>query len=205
MIRTLRDFVQSEYPNHDLRGDGDTRPLAAFTAVAEFRTADLAAGTTAHLREQFGAERVATVTATPPPTAAVRHGAEDSNSMAEVPKRRPLVGALGVGIVALVVVAAITLIAGGHIGIVVVCALFAAMLGAIEGAIIFGGARFAGEKAWDQQNLPEARIDVAAVFAESEHDAIEACKSFSSSGATSVRVVNESGAWHLPNLYTASE
>jgi hypothetical protein len=145
------------------------------------------------------------VTATPPPTTAVRHGVEDSNSMAEVPKRRPLIGAIAVGIVALVAVAVIVLIAGGHPAIVVICALFAATLGAIEGAIIFGGARFAGEKAWDQQNLPASQIDVAAVFADSEHDAIEACKVFSSSGATSVRIVNDSGAWHLPNLYTASE
>ena len=83
--------------------------------------------------------------------------------------------------------------------------MFAAILGGIEGAIIFGGARFAGDKAWDQQNSPTEPIEVAAVFATAEAEALEACKALSAAGATTVRIVNDRGAWHLPNLYTTSE
>ena len=70
---------------------------------------------------------------------------------------------------------------------------------------MFGGARFAGEKAWDQQNVPDEEIQVVAVFAASEAEALEACKALTAAGATTVRIVNDHGAWHLPNLFTTSE
>ena len=205
MIRTLDDFVSSEYPNHELRGAGGGHALAPFTAVAEFTSTQLAPGTASQLRDTFGDDHVAVVVATPPALAVVRAGPEDTDSMAEVPKRRPLVGAVAVGVVALVLVAVVTLIVGGHPAVIVISALFAAVLGAIEGAIIFGGARFAGEKAWDQQNAPQETIEVAAVFASSQHDVLEACKALSTAGATTVRIVNDAGAWHLPNFYTTLE
>jgi hypothetical protein len=205
MIRTIEDFVQHEYPNHRLQPEGLTHDLAPFTAVGEFTTTRLGATTARQLSGSFGEDKVAVVIATPPPASVVRTGPEDTDSMADVPKRRPMVGALALGIVALVAIAVVTLIIGGHPAVIIVCAVFAAILGGIEGAIIFGGARFAGEKAWDQQNAPEEPIEVAAVLARTEPDALEACKALSTAGATNVRIVNESGAWHLPNLFTRSE
>jgi hypothetical protein len=89
--------------------------------------------------------------------------------------------------------------------VIVISALFAGILGGIIGAISFGGARFAGEKAWDQQNVPGEPIQVAAVFSSTEPQALEACKTLSAAGATTVRIVSDTGAWHLPNLYTTSE
>jgi hypothetical protein len=204
MIRTLEDFVRNEYPNHELEASGG-RALSPFTAVAEFRTSTLQPGTMSQLRERFDPERVSVIVAKPPATTVVRRGSEDSNSMADVPKRRPLVGAIAVAAVVLVIAAIVALILDASPAIVVICAIFAAILGAIEGAIIFGGARFAGEKAWDQQNVPDEEIQVAAVYATAEPEALEACKSFAAAGATSVRIVNDHGAWHLPNLYTTSE
>jgi hypothetical protein len=205
MIRTIEDFVRNEYPNHELSGSGADRPLSPFTAVAEFRTSTLHSATMSHLRDSFDAERVSFVVATPPATSVVRHGKEDTESMADVPKRRPLVGAIGLGAVALVVVAVVTLIIGAHPAVIVISALFAGILGGIIGAISFGGARFAGEKAWDQQNVPGEPIQVAAVFSSAEPQALEACKTLSAAGATTVRIVSDTGAWHLPNLYTTSE
>lgn len=205
MIRTLEDFVRNEYPNHQLQASGGGRALAPFTAVGEFRTSTLQPGTMSQLRDSFDADRVSVVVATPPATTVVRKGAESSDSMADVPKRRPLVGALAVGIVVLLIVAIVALIVGAHPAVIVISAIFAAILGGIEGAIIFGGSRFAGEKAWDQQNLPDEEIEIAAVYATSESRALEACKAFAAAGATTIRIVGENGAWHLPNLYTTSE
>jgi hypothetical protein len=205
MIRTIEDFVRNEYPNHELSGSGADRPLSPFTAVAEFRTSTLQSATMSHLRESFDAEHVSVIVATPPATSVVRRGKEDTESMADVPKRRPLVGAIGLGAVALAVVAVVTLIIGAHPAVIVISALFAGILGGIIGAISFGGARFAGEKAWDQQNVPGEPIQVAAVFSSTEPQALEACKTLSAAGATTVRIVSDTGAWHLPNLYTTSE
>jgi hypothetical protein len=205
MIRTIEEFVRNEYPNHRLEGSGGERQLSPFTAVAEFRTSTLRPETMSQLRDTYDPDRVSVVVAKPPASSVVRHGNEDTESMSNVPKKRPLVGAIGVGILALVVVAIVTLIVGGHPAVIVISAIFAAILGGIEGAIMFGGARFAGEKAWDQQNLPDEEIQIAAVFTGSEHDALEASKALTAAGATTVRIVGANGAWHLPNLFTTSE
>lgn len=176
---------------------------ATFTAVAEFTSTQLAPGTASQLRYTFGDDHVAVVVATPPALAVVSAGPEDTDGRG--PEAAPARWAVAVGVVALVVVAVVTLIVGGHPAVIVISALFAAVLGAIEGAIIFGGARFAGEKAWDRQNAPQETIEVAAVFASSKHDVLEECKALSTAGATIFRIVNDAGAWHLPNLYTTSE
>jgi len=205
MIRTIEDYVRNEYPNHELSGSGADRSLASFTAVAEFRTSTLEAGTMSHLRDSFDAERVSVVVASPTASTVIRHGSEDSDSVADLPKKRPLVGAIGLGLLAAAVATVVMIIIGGHPAVIVISALFAGALGAILGSIIFGGARFAGEKAWDQQNAPGEPIQVAAVFSSNEPEALTACKVLSAAGATTVRIVNDNGAWHLPNLYTTSE
>jgi hypothetical protein len=205
MIRTIEEFVRNEYPNHRLDGSGGERALSPFTAVAEFRTSTLRADTMSQLRESYSADRVSVVVAKPPASSVVRRGDEDTESMSNMPKKRPLVGAIAVGIIALVVVAVVTLLVGGHPAVIVISAIFAAILGGIEGAIMFGGARFAGDKAWDQQNLPDEEIQIAAVFTASEQDALEASKALTAAGATTVRIVGANGAWHLPNLFTTSE
>ena len=105
----------------------------------------------------------------------------------------------------LVAVVVITAIVGAHPAVTIVSASFAAVLGAIEGAIIFGGARFAGDRAWDQENLPNHTIVVVAILGASEHDALEGCSALTRLGATKVRVVDDAGRWRLPNIYATPE
>jgi hypothetical protein len=204
MIRTLGELLRLEYPNHRLDGDVD-RLLSRFSAVGEFTSTQPPAGSASAVRETFGADAVARVVAIPPGSGVVRTDPEDTNSVTEVPRRRILVGALAVAIVAFVAVVVITAIVGAHPAVTIVSASFAAVLGAIEGAIIFGGARFAGDRAWDQENLPNHTIVVVAILGASEHDALEGCRALTRLGATKVRVVDDAGRWRLPNIYATPE
>lgn len=194
---TLKDYIERTYPERQVEVDAD-RPLAAHTVVGNAVDGFDISMLKAELVEAIPAATVSVGRVVPTEPTLIPSGGEDKDSVADLPKRRPLtaaaVGGSVVGIAAGVICGITISLAAG-----VILGVFCGVVAGIVSAIIGGGGRFAGQRAWDQPNAPASDIAVIAVFADTEDEATRAAALLEANGITDVKVVSEQGAWHSPN------
>ena len=196
-MTTLKDYIERTYPEHRVDLDVD-RPLVAHTVVGNAVDGADLSGLRARLIEAVPEATVSVGRVLPTEPSVLPSGGEDKESVADLPKRRPataaVVGGVVVGIIVGVICGVTISPAAG-----VILGVFGGVLAAVVSAIVGGGGRFAGQRAWDQPNVPTSDIAVVAVFAQTEHEANQGAVVLEGNGITDVKIVSEEGAWHSPN------
>ncbi len=203
-MATLADYAHHHFPEHPTHSADGSSELHGRTAVAHVIGRDRASALEAGLRRHLasaGADEVAVVELVIEPTepTVVNTGGEDTEGIVDLPHRRVLsaaiVGALslglGVGILAWLIHSAT---AGLILG------AFAATLGGVVGASVFGGARYGGERAWEQPHAPDQQIVLVAASFPDEHGATDAARLMANYSPQAVRILDEHGAWHSPTI-----
>ena len=196
-MTNFSEYIERLYPAHQVDIDQD-RPLSEHTVVGNVVGDVDLAHVQAELRTAFPDVPCALAQVQPTAPSLIPSGGEDRDSVVDLPKRRPLAAAAGGGLVVGIVVGlisgfAISLAAGLILGV------FSAAVAGIVAGIAGGGARFAGQRAWDQPNAPTEVITLLAAFTATEPDATSAATIIENSGVGDVKILSGTGAWHLPN------
>jgi hypothetical protein len=198
-MTTLLEYATTHFPNHVTDQDGGDKALTDHTAVAH--VVGSANGIELARRVQLAIPNadVGAVMVRPTEPTIVPHAAEDGQGVVDLPRRRvataALVGALALGAALGIILGLVT--RSTIIGVIV--GLFAAMIGAVIAAMAAGGGRYAGERAWEQPQVPDRTMAVVAAFTATEHDAIAAARVMDQFDPDEVRIVAADGAWHSPN------
>lgn len=194
---TLKSYAEMTFPNHAVRVDNDA-PFYEHTTVGQMTSDEQLKTFRLTLVDSLPGSQVsiATVEATTP--SIVPAGGEDRQGVADLPKRRIfataiLAGGLA-GVIGGIIIGAFINLASG-----IILGCFVAVVVGIVSGIAGGGARFAGERAWEQANKPAEDIYLIAAYARDEREATVAANVMEQAGITDVRIVNENGAWHSPN------
>jgi hypothetical protein len=198
-MTTLLEYATAHFPNHVTEQTGEDKPLTDHTAVAHVVGSANGIELVRRVQRALPQAAIAAVMVRPTEPTVVPEGREDPEGVVDLPHRRiaasGLIGAAVAGIAIGVVVGIVTesffagLIAGG----------FAAILGGVVSAIAGGGARYGGDRAWQQPHAPDRTVAVVAAFAESESEAIAAVRVMDQLDPYEVRIVASDGAWHSPN------
>jgi hypothetical protein len=198
-MTTLLEYATTHFPNHVTEDRGADKPLTDHTAVAHVVGSVNAAEMARHVQRALPNADVASVMVRPTEPSVVPSEHEDKEGVMDVPFRRiatsTIVGGAVVGVVVGVVVGLITgSFVAGLIGFG-----FGAVLAGIISAIAGGGARYGGERAWEQPAAPDRTVAVVAAFVGTEEEAIEAARVMEGLAPYEVRIVSSNGAWHTPN------
>jgi hypothetical protein len=197
-MKSLQEYAQINYPNHRLTtADGDVE-LAAYTVVAEVLGSTNVPGVTDELRKAMPDARVAVVRISLTEPTVVAQGGEDPEGVVDLPKRRIAVSAIAAGAVVGLVVGVIVWLTTSFIqGLIT--AVFSSAVAAVIGAMLGGGARFAGDRAWAQRNAPDKTVNLVAVLTGEEPEALRAVQAIERRGIYDIRIVGVDGAWRSPN------
>lgn len=199
--KTLEQYAEEVFPHHRIRG-GSEFGLADEAIVAHFHDLTDAldarrevmmayAGVGLDLVEVDVGER--TVRATPD---------EDRDGIIDLPTRRLGAGAAVVGVISGVAVLVVLLVVSS-VWAAVICAGFAAALGAWVGFLVSGGARHAGDHAWEQHaDVGGRTMALLGAHPRSHQEAVEITSVFDDHRPETVRIVGEAG-WHAPSSFAA--
>ncbi len=198
-MTTLIDYARTHFPNHATDSSAGDLTLTAHTAVAHVVGSANSNELIERTRRAFPEIEVGAVLLRPTEPTVSPDGGEDPQGVIDLPHRR-VATAGAVGAVA----------AGGAVGVIVglvtasvviglIAGVFAAILGGTVAAIAGGGARYAGERAWEQPHAPDRTVAVVAAFTTREQQAIEVARVMEAQDPYEVRIVAEDGAWHSPN------
>ncbi|HEY4330988.1 MAG TPA: hypothetical protein VGM78_00395 [Ilumatobacteraceae bacterium] len=194
-MSTLQDYAELIFPNHAVDVDV-VHQMTSHTAVAEVFAAHDAVALERSVREAMPGIDLAKARVSPSEPTIMPTSNEDRGGSIDVPRKRLAVSAAaGVVVGILIGVAAGTALS---LGAAVIVGVFAAIIGGLVASIAGGGARFAGERGWEQPNRPAEPIYLVAAFADDEEHATQAAEAMERTGVTEVRIVNEDGAWHNP-------
>ncbi len=204
-MTTLTEYAHRIFPNHRIRElDGDA-PLHHRTVVAQVIGGDADMDPmVAALRADHPGEQVLELHVEPTAPSVVNTGGEDPEAVVDLPRRRPIASALAVGVVVGVAVGLIVGFASSTAAGVIV-GLFVGVIGAWVGAMVGGGGRFAGQRAWNTPQAPDQTIVLVAALLDDEPSAVAAADTMSRFRAEDVRIVDETGGWHLPNSYEPTD
>jgi hypothetical protein len=200
-MTSLADYAHLQYPNHSLREQDGTRPLADHTVVAHvFGAANIHSVLQGARSDPTGAPiGVVTLVRTEPTV--VPTGGEDKDGVVDLPKRRIVTASLVVGVVVGAAVGVVVGIASGSIAIGLIVGVFALALGAIAGGMAGGGGRYAGQRAWEQRNAPDDTIGLIAAYCDGLQDASVAARRLEGFDVEEVRIVNKDGGWRAPDTW----
>jgi hypothetical protein len=198
-MTTLIDYARTHFPNHATEPSSTDLNLTAHAAVAHVVGSANGTELVARTRTTFPDVRVGTVMLRPTDPTVVPDGGEDPEGVVDLPHRRVatagVVGAIVVGGAVGVIVG----LATSRLAIGLIVGVFAAILGGAVTAIAGGGARYGGERAWEQPHAPDRTIAVVAAFTSTEEQAIAVARLMEALDPFEVRIVSEDGAWHSPN------
>lgn len=197
-MTTLVDYAQAHYPNHSMETDGDVT-LTSHTAVAHVIGETDTVKMKALMQEQLPGTPVGVVWVKPTPPSVVPNGGEDPEGVADLPRRRLAVAGVSVGAVVGVLVGIVAGLISDSAWTGVIVGVFAAVLGAASGAMISGGGRFGGDRAWQQSNNPTETVGLVAAFLDEERLANNAVQVMETLHPHDVRILSERGAWHSPS------
>lgn len=140
----------------------------------------------------------AVVVRTPDPSI-VRQDGEDPDGIVDLPLRRLVVAAVLGAIVGMGVGIGIGAIASERLAPALVIGAFIAVIGAALGAVVGGGARFAGERATSQPPARGQDVTIIAAFFDNEEAATSLAREVAGSEQQfDMRIVSADGSWHAP-------
>ena len=198
-MTTLADYAHQRYPNHRVDVEAGRIELAEHTTVAHVIGRTAGEQLSDSIRRRVDPGRVATVIVEPTEPTVLDKGGEDKEGISDLPHKRVGAGAAVTGAILGVVVGVITGIAIGHVVAGVLLGIFCAIIGAVIGFMVSGGARYAGEHAWEQEHHPDRAVVLVAALLDDETTAKDVASEMSAFGIEDVRILNHEGSWHLPN------
>lgn len=202
-MTTLTDYAATHFPNHVTeQTDADMTldmTLTDHTAVAHVVGSASGMELARRVKQAVPNANVAAVMVRPTEPSVVPAGGEDSEGVVDLPYRRIAaagsIGAIafgaGIGVV-------VGLVANSAV-IGVILGAFAAILGGVIAAMVGGGGRYAGQRAWEQPHAPDRTVAVVAAFTGTEREAVAAARVMDEMDPYEVRIVAADGAWHTPN------
>lgn len=198
-MTTLIDYARVHFPNHATDSSAGDLTLTAHTAVAHVVGSANSNELIERTRRAFPEIEVGAVLLRPTEPTVNPTGGEDPEGVIDLPHRRVatagIVGAAVIGGAVGVIVGLVTesLVIGLIVGV------FAAILGGTVSAIAGGGARYGGERAWEQPHAPDRTVAVVAAFTAIEEHAVAVARVMEAQDPYEVRIVSADGAWHSPN------
>lgn len=198
-MATLTDYARQHFPRHETESPDGPVPLSSHATVAHVVGSRRARLVEQALRRTTDTARVVRVTVRPTDPTVVATGGEDPEGIVDLPYRRTAVGAVGGALVGAAAIGLIGRLVSDSWTTAFVVAAFAAVLGAVVGAMLTGGGRHAGNRAWEQRHAPDRTIVVLAAMFDDEHTANVAAAAVSMFEPDDVRIVDSEGAWHSPN------
>jgi hypothetical protein len=200
-MASLQEYVTRQFPQHDIDilepRSGVDLELTDNTVVSFVvgNRAGLDLLSTFHRSAPHA--RVAAVEVRPSDRTIVPGEGQDRDGVLDLPVRR-VVAFVAIGLVVFGVVATIvSLIITDSWTTAAIYGCFAALIGAMVGAIV-GGSRFAGERATSQPRAPGRSITVVAAFLDDDAAATSLAQSVGPAADYEVRIVDHSGGWRSP-------
>lgn len=197
-MTTLTEYTTSHFPNHVTEQTRGDMTLTSHTVVAHVVGLNDGLAIAQRVHEVLPEVHLGSVMVFPTQPTVANTGGEDPEGVVDLPRRRVItsgvVGGLVIGGVAGIVVGFVS----GSVATGVIIGLFAAALGAVAAAMVGGGGRYGGDRAWEQPQAPDRTITVVAAFTVTERDALEAARVMETLDPFEVRIVSVDGAWHSP-------
>lgn len=198
-MTTLTDYARQHFPEHDTESPDGTVSLSSHATVAHVVGSRRARLVEQALRRTTRDARVARVVIRPTRPTIVGTGGEDGQGIVDLPYRRTAAGAAGGAIAGGAVLGVVGGIVAGSWAVAIVLGAFGLVLGGVVGAMLAGGGRHAGDRAWEQPHAPDRTIVLVAAMFDDEHTANVAAAAVSVFQPEDVRIVDRKGAWHSPN------
>jgi hypothetical protein len=198
-MTTLLEYATTHFPNHVTEHTGDDRALTDHTAVAHVVGSANGIELARLVQRELPQAEVAAVMVRPTDPSVVPEGNEDREGVVDLPHRRVAASGVIGAVVAGVAIGVVTGIVADSFWVGLIVGVFAAILGGAVSAIAGGGARYGGDRAWEQPHVPDRTVAVVAAFATTESDAIAAARVMDQLDPYEVRIVASNGAWHSPN------
>ena len=194
-MTTLAEYANQHFPSHRAYDGAGFIELAPYTAVAHVVGRSSGAAVEQGVRNVAEGRRLSTevVSLVLEPSPRV-----DREGIVDLSRHRLLLESLASGIVVGLIMSAVLAIALEGALASWILGAFLGVLAAIVVSTVRGGARYGGERAWEQPNAPDRSIVIVAAPLASEDDATDIARVMSSYATDDVRIVDESGAWHSP-------
>jgi hypothetical protein len=198
-MTTLLEYATSHFPNHVTDQAGADKPLTDHTAVAHVVGSANGMELARRVQQALPQAEVSAVMVRPTDQTVVADGNEDPEGVVDLPHRRIAASGIVGGVIAGVAIGVIVGLVVDSLATGLIVGVFAAILAGAVSAIAGGGARYGGDRAWEQPHAPDQTVAVVAAFATTEQDAIEAARVMDELDPYEVRIVASDGAWHSPN------
>lgn len=173
--------------------------MAAHTTVAEFKGQEAATTITDRLRRDIPNAQIGVVFVLPNESNVVATKKEDTEGSIDLPRKRPVIVAIGLALALSLMGLLITRDVTGNWTAAIISAVLLAVIGGVVGALFGGAGRYAGARAWEQERQGDEVIGLVAVCLDEEAPANRAAAILEALGYSDVRIVSEAGAWHVPN------
>ena len=198
-MTTLLEYATTHFPNHVTEQTDGDKVLTDHTAVAHVVGSANGIELVRRVQSALPQADVAAVMVRPTDQSVVPDGEEDREGVVDLPFRRIAVSGLVGAVVAGAAIGVVVGITADSFVVGLIVGVFAAILGGAVAAIAGGGARYGGDRAWEQPHAPDRTVAVVAAFADTESDAIAAARVMDQLDPYEVRIVAANGAWHSPN------
>lgn len=198
-IETLDDYAAEVFPNHEV--DGGSRFVLDHDAiVAHFSDIVRAREVQGEIRAHYPGVEADVVSVHGSARTLTPTRDEDKQGITDLPNRR-LGAASAIAAVVAFVVVLVVVLAFANVAAAVISAVFAACLGAWVGFLVGGGARHAGEHAWEQPaDVGRRTMGLVAVHARNAQESIEITTLLDDYRPDTVRIVNNAG-WRNPSSF----
>jgi hypothetical protein len=198
-MTTLTEYTISHFPNHvtdQTRGD---MTLTSHTVVAHVVGRRDGIELARQVRAVMPGTDIGSVLVRPTEPSVANTGGEDPEGVVDLPRRRVASAGIAGAVVIGALVGVVVGLVSGSFWIGLITGGFAAVLGGVVSAIAGGGARYAGDRAWEQPQAPDRTITVVAAFTTNEEEALGAARVMEMLDPFEVRIVSTDGAWRSPN------
>jgi hypothetical protein len=189
-MTTLIEYARTHFPNHLTDSSPTDLTLTDHTTVAHVVGLANSEELVARTQAAFSDLRVGSVRLRPTDPTVAPEGGEDPEGVVDLPHRRvaaaAVVGAIATG----GAIGGIVGFATERLAVGLIVGVFAAILGGIVAAVAGGGARYGGERAWEQPH---------GAFTTTEEEAVAVARVMETLDPYEVRIVSADGAWHSPN------